>query len=734
MNLLTDKVLLLYVSRVNCIPFYKISMRIQKMLRFLLSIFIVLISSVLADQQPSRADNLQRDRKISPNFLNIQEESSEPLTVTSQTKQKNILPTLKQSTQLKQNNHIILQSTAQDLVQKSSNLPKNPFTNLPVQTRSTSAQDTVASSKDTPRSTPAQDKTASITNTPFRLVGWETAKPIGKDHLLLQFGGVSFNNPYDFRRFTGTEINRSNDAYLDLVYGLSNDTQISVGLSGKDDTIFAGLVRIDSQLQIINNTIPVQYKWRFYNQDSLQAAVVLGAEFPAPFSALFFRPRRSIEYWQRAANGVDTDRFFAPNNDVVLGVGLPISYQVNDRLGLHLNPRISLFPRNLAVTETTGDPNGLKNAGIGFDGQRIEYHGTVAGIGVGFSYALSPKLQVSADFTQILMGKNAIGPAMNGSLLSTQPVWNAGIQYSPNNRTALGVYVTNRFNATSASPSNLLAQPGGDYGFGLNVTYLPDFAGKFTDPVRTSYPTKAAFWNTATGFPSTTLPASSVFYQVGASHLREGNASVRLGLSDDFEIAVTHSNSNRRAMPIETGVFLRWGLLPDRGKSGLSGAFDLGLTRIDGQDLELGYSLYADSPISYRLPGNKLTFHATPKLVIPAQFQGVSNIFALSLGATWQMTDNTQIFGGITSSLMGDNQLVAGKTLSMNGNTPVYNLGIRQLFPNGNSTYGLEVYYTNGAGSSGYQAVSALPNGDHQFGIRFSLLNGTPSGDVEKSR
>jgi hypothetical protein len=63
----------------------------------------------------------------------------------------------------------------------------------------------------------------------------------------------------------------------------------------------------------------------------------------------------------------------------------------------------------------------------------------------------------------------------------------------------------------------------------------------------------------------------------------------------------------------------------------------------------------------------------------------------------------------------------------MSGSTPVYNLGIRQLFPNGNSTYGVELYYTNGAGSTGYQSVSALPNGDSQFGIRFSLLNGTPA-------
>jgi hypothetical protein len=561
---------------------------------------------------------------------------------------------------------------------------------------------------------------------PFRLFGWETAQPIGKDQLFLEFGGTTFNNPYDFRGGAPGQTNRSNDAHLDVVYGITPDTQLSIGLSGKDDTVFSNLVRNNSEIQVISNTIPVQAKWRFYNSDRLQTAVVAGVEFSNPFSALFFRANREIAYSQLAANGVDRDRILASNNAPVFGIGFPVSYKASDNLSLHFNPRISVFPSKLRVTETKGDPTAIQNAGIGFDGQNLDYFGTVVGLGVGANYALSPSLQVAADYTQIVAGRNSIDQATNNSLLGTRPVWSAGVRYSPNERTAIGLSVTNRFNATSASPSNLLAQPGGDYGFGLSVAYVPDFPGEFSGTKRQTYPKPGAFNGPGNGFPSTTLPSSGTMYQLGFGPNGTVSPTFRYGLADDFEVAVTHSNSARREMAIETGVYGRWGLIPDEGKPGFAGALDLGLVRVDGQDLLLGYSLYADAPLSYRLPGNKLTLQATPKVIIPAQFQGVPKNLSVSLGATWQVAENTQIFGNIAPPIIGDNQLVAGKSFAMSGRTPVYGLGIRQLFPNGNSTYGVELYYTNAAGSNGFQAVSALPNGDTQVGVKFSILNGTP--------
>jgi hypothetical protein len=690
-------------------------MRVQTSLRVLLSLLVVPIGTLLTNHLPGRAEKPQATdndlpNSFSPNLL----VSGKPIANSFQAKtfdvenNSKLLPIVSQATGFNPQGEVIVQSAE-----------PTPPTITPSQATPPEI------SPISPQTTPS--KQSPVKDSPFRLFGWETAKPIGQDNLLLQFGGTSFNNPYDFRGGTGRQVNRSNDAALDLVYGLGKDGQIGVSLAGKDDTIFANLVRPNSQLQILNNSIPIQAKWRFYNQSSLQGAIVAGAEFSAPFSSLFFRPQRSIEYSQTAAGGVGVDRILAPNNSVVWGLGLPISYQATDKLSLHLNPRLSIFPSKLAVSQIEGDPNALRNAGIGFDGQGLNYYGTVAGVGLGASYSLTPSLQLSADFTQILVGKNTIEQANNGSLLGTRPVWNAGLQYAPNSHTALALYATNRFSPTSASPTNLLAQTGGDYGVGLNVTYLPDFAGAFTNESRTDYPDKSAFWNSPTGFPSTTVPGSSILYQLGIASQSQINPSIRWGLADDFEVAITHNNGNRREMPIETGLFGRWGLLADRGQSGINGGLGLGLVRVDGADLQLGYSLYGEAPISYRLPGNNLTLHATPKLVIPAQFQGVPRVLALALGATWKASENTQVFGGISPSLIGANQLVAGNTLAVSGSTPVYNLGVRQLFPSGNSTYGVELYYTNGAGSTGYQSVNALPNGDSQFGIRFSLLNGTPT-------
>jgi hypothetical protein len=560
----------------------------------------------------------------------------------------------------------------------------------------------------------------------YGLLGWETATPIGKDRLLIQFGGSSFNNPKDFRN--ATSPNRSNDAHLDLVYGISNDFQITASLSGKDDTIFQDLVNNGSQIQVISNIIPLQAKWRFYNGDRLQVSTVLGVEFPDPVAALFFRSGKSILYSQPAANGNGQDSIFVQDTSIVLGLGLPISYQATENLRLHLNPRVGFFPSQLGVTTTTGDPNGIVNGGIGFNGTQLKYHGTVFGIGLGASYSLSPKLQIAADFTPILAGTNSIDRANGNSLLTARPVWNMGLQYTPNDRSTLGLYATNRFSATTSGPSNLLVQPGNDFAVGLNVSYLTGNTGEAPGEKRSTYPNQSAFWAGAGGYPSTTLPSNSILYQLGLGNREQFNLGVRYGLTDDLELAISYNNANRLEMPVETSLMGRWGLVPDRGQEGISGALGLGLLRIEtpGSDTQLGYSLYAETPISYRLPGGKLSVQATPKLIIPAQFQGVPRTLAVSLGADYQIFSNTQLFGSITPSIFGDNQLVTGNTLAFRGSTPVYNLGMRQLFPSGNSTYGVELYYTNGAGSTGYQSTSALPNGDTQFGLRFSILNGTP--------
>jgi hypothetical protein len=383
----------------------------------------------------------------------------------------------------------------------------------------------------------------------------------------------------------------------------------------------------------------------------------------------------------------------------------------------------------LPAAVTNGSSNNLRNAGIGFDGSNLNYYGTVIGLGFGATYQISPQLQLAADFTPIVAGTNNINSGGNNTLFTRQPVWNVGLQYNPDRRSAIKLYATNRFSATAASPANLLTQPGNDWAIGLGGSFVPDFSGRYPVDRRSSYPPVKDLLFSATGYPATTLPVGTIAYGVGVASHGQIAPSVRWGVLDGFEFALSHSNSGRRAMPIETHVMARWGLLPDLGRSGVSGNLDIGLSRIDGTNLELGYSLYASTPLRYRLPGNSVNLELAPKLIIPAQFQGIRPTLGVAIGGSWRVAQNTEIMGQITPILFGDNQLRSDSSFDFRGRQPVYSLGIRQLFPNGNSTYGLEAYYTNAAGSLGYQSLSALPERDTQLGLRFTVLNGTPAGN-----
>jgi hypothetical protein len=233
-------------------------MRAKTSLRVLLSFLVVPIGTLLANYPPVRAEKARVTNKdpidARTEFSNNSSPSSlipDPPVVNSfQVKSfdpkgsNKLLPIVSRTTGFSPEGKLLVQS-AEPLLPPPVNVPD---------------QATPAAI-----SPPATAKKSPLKDSPFRLFGWETAKPIGQGNLLLQFGGTSFNNPNDFRGGAGSQVNRSNDAALDLVYGLSKDVQIGVSLAGKDDTIFSNLVRPNSQLQLINNSIPVQAKWRFYD-------------------------------------------------------------------------------------------------------------------------------------------------------------------------------------------------------------------------------------------------------------------------------------------------------------------------------------------------------------------------------------------------------------------------------------------------------------------------------------
>jgi uncharacterized protein YjbI with pentapeptide repeats len=576
---------------------------------------------------------------------------------------------------------------------------------------------------------------------PTRLFGFETGNSLLQKELVLQFGGVTYNNPDDFRDVLFGDGNRSNDAFVRVDYGITDDLQFTLGLAGKDDTIFSNLVGDQTSLQFIYGIIPAQIKWEVYDRDRFNAAIVGGVEFAAPFGPLFFTGDREITF-TTSANPVDPNRseFVAEDDSVYFSLATPVSYQLNEQTSFHLNPQVSFFPSSISARQTQGNSAALTGAGVGFDGDELDYYGTVFGIGFGVNYSLTPRIQFAAEVTPILTGLNSAGSGGDDSLFVARPVWSAGFKFAANSRVGANLYVTNRFGPIASAPSNILAQPGGDWGVGLDFTYLPDLTGSYELENRATYPEPEAFLSPLNGFPSTTLPINSVLYQLAFGSNLRINPNVRIGLLDDLELAINFSYAdNTEEMPIEGSIFGRLALLPDTGRA-LSAAIDLGLTRIAATNRNLDpntFLLQADLPVTYRLPDLGLSFTATPKVLVPAQFQGLDSIFGLTLGATWSPfrntqspLRNTQFLAQVTPVLLGDNELqessIPGRQIPLQGKAPIFNVGVRQLFPAGNSLYALDLYVGNSVGDYGLQGISALPDGDLQAGVRFNVLNGVP--------
>jgi len=594
------------------------------------------------------------------------------------------------------------------------------------------------STLETAQFAPAPSLRLSPLERPFtQLFGFETATPLQAKELVLSAGGTSFNNPNDFRAVAGGDDNRSNDIRFGAAYGITDQVQFSIGVFGKDDTIFTNLVRDNSDLQLIYGGVPVQLKWRFYDQNRLSSALVVGAEFPfqtVPESAISgslggINPRQLIFGVGGSSRPLAENALLAVDNTPYFSVAVPVSYRVAPKARLHLNPQVSVFPETIEVRATRGDVSALEAANIGLEGDRLNYYGTVAGIGLGFDYSFTPRLQFAADVTPVVLGRNSVGSGED-SLFVTRPVWNAGLRFAPSSRLGINLYATNRFGPVAAAPSNLLAQPGGNWGVGVDFVYLPDVTGAYAIETRETYPEAAAFLSLPMGFPSAMLPLSSILYQLGTGSSGRVAPTVRVGLLDDFELAVGGNRGSTEQLQYEGFVLGRLALVPDRGQAGFSAAIGFGASVFESSINSTEFGLYAELPLSYRFAVTGLNLNVTPKVAVPVQALGVDPILGISLGTTWSVARNTQLLAQVTPIVTGDNQLqdnpVPGQLIALQGRSLLYSVGVRQLFPSGNSLYALDLYFGNSVADTGLQGLSALPAGDTQFGLRFSVLNGVP--------
>ncbi|MDX2270788.1 MAG: hypothetical protein NW237_02405 [Cyanobacteriota bacterium] len=583
-----------------------------------------------------------------------------------------------------------------------------------------------------------------------RLFGFETAEALQQNELMLSVGGSSFSNPADFRSSRGAE-NRSNDVRFVVDYGLTDQLQITAGVENKDDTFFRNVVRDGQDLYFDDQGFSAQVKWQIHKGEKLSFALVGGAKIPnanlvtTTFSAErgFSSPARKV--YLRTNNLSQSNELLATDDSIHFSLAAPISYQLTSKARLHLNPQISVFPDSLPASILSGDPDPFLEADIGFDGERLDYYGTVAGLGLGFDYDFAKFLQFSADYTPILTGQNSADASASGSLFIGRPVWNAGVRFSPNSRLGVNLYLTNRYGPIAASPSNLLAQPAGDTAVGLDFVYLPDLLGKYSIVKRQTYPNGSAFLSQLNSFPSTTLPLDGIIYELDGGPNRF-NQTIRYGLLDDLELVLHQSFLERSEDPsfeFERDLLGRLAVIPDRGKPGLSASITAGLltfrdTSGSPDSVPTGYALYGDVPLRLQPRHSNVTFSMTPKLVIPAQYIGIDDILGVTLGTTWKLGETTELMGQYTPIISGQNQLIdseiPGQSLAIDSSVSLYTIGVRQLVPSGNSLYAVDLYVGNSAGQHGFGGITGLPNGENQVGLRFSILNGVPASQADSPK
>lgn len=569
-----------------------------------------------------------------------------------------------------------------------------------------------------------------------RLFGFETATPLKQGELVLSAGGSSFDNPQDFRIVFSSATNRSNDIRFGLDYGISDQLQLSFGAEGKDDTIFANLVAADSGVSVIYQGLPAQVKWQLHEGEKLSSALIFSAQFPAntvpgniinQFLSVNPSSRKIILALDRNVNNA----ILAEDSSVYFSLAAPVTYQWSPRIRLHVNPQVSVFPERIPVTNLRGNVEKLVNAGIGFDGKSLKYFGTIVGLGLGLDYDISTVFQFSADVTHILSGANTLASGGKDSLFVPKSVWNAGVRWTPNSRLGINLYLTNRFGSLTASPANLLVQPGGDSGIALDFIYLPDLIRKYSIVKRDTYPEPSAFLSGLNGFPSTTLPLDGVAYELAYGSKARFTQMARWGVSDDLELVTYRDTVSNDTFPIEVGLLGRLALVGDRGRPGVTAALSAGALGFERTNGATDVALYADLPVNYRARSLTYSLGFTPKLLVPTKASGRGNTLGITLDGRWNLSATTQLLGSYTSILSGENQLLSGKigepAQKPAGNVSLYSLGIRQIFQTDNSLYALDVYVGNTAGSYAQQGLLALPNGESQVGLRLSILNGIPA-------
>lgn len=263
-----------------------------------------------------------------------------------------------------------------------------------------------------------------------------------------------------FVRLFKPEVGVNDDLFANqstqYVYGLTDDIELSLDLQGVNGSVpgFQGNTLVERRVGVNNGNIFQDFsllgKLRIGPLLGGQSSLVLGLTASRP-QFTFTTPNPLVP-----GQSLQTTR---PQASTVLtpSLELPITYKAKDeRYAFTVAPRLVFFPEdsNLYTPVNPGD-NGR--------------FGLTVALGLGGTYKLSPRFQLRADASPILIGNNTVD-RYTGQPTQVIP-FNVGVRYLVNPRIALDIFATNTF-GNSGGPA--IAAFSNNTGIGISLTTTPE--------------------------------------------------------------------------------------------------------------------------------------------------------------------------------------------------------------------------------------------------------------------
>lgn len=370
-------------------------------------------------------------------------------------------------------------------------------------------------------------------------------------------------------------------------------------------------------------------------------------------------------------------------------VEIPVTYNVDSDLQLHLTPGVAFYPDK------------VKNA---------DFYGTFVNVGAGVSWQTSEKLNLFAN-TNIPFGPGGNTLNSKDDSISRKVLWTAGTRYALNPRVGLEAYATNAFGATPTTSLLAFIPDGNEVLFGANVKYIFDsgqnYAANFGNRqnVPLSVRDTQLLLDGFTLSSASTLPPGKIRLNTGLTSGGNSRFTLAYGIANDLQVelpieqfggdlsSIAADNSPNSGVKLGPGAKFRF-LDQTQGDPFSLSAKVLGV-RDFGSRPRLG-TLSVEIPVAYQ-PNNKTALFFNPK----SAFFSAKERLGIGLGINQVISDKLQFIGEFTPVF--------------SGNRSVWSTGLRYFEPRTN--LGIDVYASNAAGQNGLGGLVA----DKETNVGFNV-------------